>query len=67
MISNYFKPLFRNLWKSKAITAINIFGLSTGLCSCLLIGVYIKHELTYDDFEVKGNRIARVIMEYGLR
>jgi len=67
MISNYFKPLLRNLWKSRAITAINIFGLSTGLCSCLLIGVYIKHELSYDDFELKGNRIVRVIMEYGFK
>lgn len=53
--------------ESRAITAINIFGLSTGLCSCLLIRVYIKHELNYDDFELKGNRIVRVIMEYGFK
>ena len=28
------------------------------------MGVYIIHELTYDNFEVKGDRIVRVIMGY---
>jgi putative ABC transport system permease protein len=45
-------------------SAINIFGLTVGLSSCLLIALYIRHELSYDDFEQKGNRIARLIMEY---
>ena len=43
---------------------INIFGLTVGLSSCLLIALFIRHELSYDDFEAKGSRIARVIMEY---
>jgi putative ABC transport system permease protein len=64
MFRNYFKIAFRNLWKNKTSSAINIFGLTIGLTSCLLIALYIKHELSYDDFEKNGNRIARVIMEY---
>jgi len=64
MIKNYFKTAFRNLWKNKAASFINIFGLTIGLTCCLLIGLYISHELSYDDFQVNGNRIARVIMEY---
>ncbi|MFI5160311.1 MAG: ABC transporter permease [Sphingobacteriales bacterium] len=64
MFKNYLKVAFRGLWKNKFSSAINIFGLSIGLSSCLLIGLYISHELNYDQFQQKGDRIARVIMEY---
>jgi len=64
MIRNYFKLTIRNLWKNKTASVINIFGLSIGLTSCLLIGIYIQHELNYDKFQLKGDRVARVIMEY---
>lgn len=64
MFRNYFKSTFRNLRKNKILSAINILGLTIGLTSCLLIGLYIRHELSYDDFEQKGDRLARVVMEY---
>src|ERR1700761_826008 len=64
MLRNYLKITLRNLWKNKTASFINVFGLTIGLASCLLIGIYIQHELNYDKFEAKGNRIARVIMEY---
>lgn len=64
MLKNYFKIALRNLWKNKTASFINIFGLTIGLCSCLLIGLYIQHELSYDAFQKKGDRIVRVIMEY---
>jgi len=61
---NYFKTAWRNLRKNKTSSSINAFGLTIGLTCCLLIALYIQHELSYDDFELKGKRIARVIMEY---
>jgi putative ABC transport system permease protein len=64
MFRNYFKTAFRNFWKNKTSSAINIFGLTIGFTCCLLIALYIKHELSYDKFEKKANRVARVIMEY---
>jgi putative ABC transport system permease protein len=64
MFKNYLKIALRNFWKNKTSSAINIFGLTIGLTSCLLIALYIQHEVSYDNFEKKGNRIARVIMEY---
>ena len=64
MFKNYLKIAVRNFWKNKTASAINIFGLTIGLTSCLLIALYIKHELSYDNFEKNGNRITRVIMEY---
>src|SRR3954466_10917962 len=64
MIRSFLKTAWRNLWKNKVSSAINILGLTIGLTCCLLIALYIQHELSYDDFELKGSRIARVIMEY---
>ena len=64
MFKNYLKTALRNLRKNKLYSAINIFGLTVGLAACLLIGVYINHELSYDKFNVNANRIVRATMEY---
>jgi len=64
MLKNLLITALRNLRKNRASFFINVFGLTVGLTSCLLIALYIRHELSYDAFEVKGSRIARVIMEY---
>ncbi|MCF3107466.1 ABC transporter permease [Niabella sp. CC-SYL272] len=64
MIRMYFKTMFRSLWKNKTFSFINIMGLAVGLTSCLLIALYIKQQLDFDAFEDKGDRIARVLMEY---
>ncbi|RAV99825.1 ABC transporter permease [Pseudochryseolinea flava] len=64
MLQNNFKIAFRNLQKNKVSSVINIFGLTTGIASCLLIMLFIQYELSFDKFQEKGNRIARVIMEY---
>ncbi|MDP4264634.1 MAG: ABC transporter permease [Bacteroidota bacterium] len=66
MLKHYLRIAARNLSKNKKFSAINIFGLAIGLTCCLLIALYIQHELSYDHFQKKGNRIARVIMEYSM-
>src|SRR6185312_13275644 len=66
MIKNYFKIAWRNLRKNRLYTAINILGLTAGMVSCLLIGVYIRHELSYDRFNENADRIVRVTMDYGV-
>lgn len=65
MLKHYFKIALRNLWKNKIFSAINITGLTIGLTCCLLMAFYIQYELSYDRFQEKGNRIVRMIMEYG--
>lgn len=60
MIKNYFKIAFRNLWKNKGYSAINIFGLAAGLATCLLITLYITDELSYDRFYKNADRIYRI-------
>ncbi len=64
MIKNYLKIAWRSLWKNKTMAFINILGLVTGITCCLLIGMYIRHEYSYDRFQEKGDRIARVLMDY---
>jgi putative ABC transport system permease protein len=60
MIRNYLKIAFRNLKKHKFISFINLFGLTVGLCCCLLILAYVLHELSYDRYHSKAENIYRV-------
>src|SRR5665213_1200685 len=64
MIKNYFKIAWRNLKKNRLYAFVNIIGLTVGIVSCLLIGIYIKHELSYDRFNRNADRMARVTMAY---
>jgi putative ABC transport system permease protein len=60
MFRNYFKLAVRNLLKNKGFSAINIFGLSIGVATCLLISLYIFNELSFDNFNEKADRIYRI-------
>jgi len=62
MFKNYLKIAARNLLKYKGHSLINIIGLAIGLASCVLIALYIRHELGYDRFFSNGDRLFRVTM-----
>src|SRR5690606_11243080 len=51
---------WRNLWKTKGFSAINIFGLAVGLTACFLITLYGQFELSYDRFHTQSDRIYRL-------
>ncbi len=61
MIKSYFKTAWRNLWKNKVFSLINILGLSLGMAACLLILQYVNFELSYDHFNKNAKNIYRVI------
>jgi putative ABC transport system permease protein len=63
MIKNYFKIAWRNLWKNKVFSAINILGLSTGLACCILMFLFIQNELGYDKFHKRSKNIYRLTSE----
>jgi len=63
MFKNYFKTAWRNLWKHKAFTFINILGLSVGMTAFFLIFLYVNFETSYDAFNTKANRIYRVVTD----
>lgn len=60
MFRNYLKITFRNLWKNKSYSFINIVGLAFGLASCIIILLYVNNELSYDTHHKKADRIVRV-------
>jgi putative ABC transport system permease protein len=60
MIRNYLKIAFRNLIKHKAYSAINITGLAIGIVCCMIILLYIGHELSYDKFHKNADQIYRI-------
>ena len=63
MIRNYFKVALRSLLKSKFYSFINVIGLAVGLACCLLIVLFVRDELTYDQHFTDKERIYRTVME----
>ncbi|WP_158795420.1 ABC transporter permease [Pedobacter sp. L105] len=55
------KIALRNLWKNKGYTFINIAGLSIGMASCILIFIFIRYQLSYDQQFKNKDRIYRVV------
>jgi len=62
MIENYLKTAFRNLFRNKTYSFINIAGLSIGLACAMLIILYLKDEVSYDRFHSKVNSIYRIVV-----
>lgn len=63
MLKNYFKIAFRNLWRHRIFSFINIMGLTVGMTACLLIFLYVRFELSYDNFHPKAGRIYRMVAD----
>lgn len=59
MLKNYFKIAFRNLFKNKVYSSINIFGLAVGIACCILIILYVQNEWNFDEFHSKADRTYR--------
>lgn len=61
MFNNYLKIAFRNIKKNKGYYFINIAGLTIGIVCFILIGLWVKDELSFDRFHQKKDRIFRVL------
>ncbi|WP_020606313.1 ABC transporter permease [Spirosoma spitsbergense] len=61
MLTNYLKIAFRNLWKNRLFSSLNIVGMGIGMTAVALMGLYIAHELSYDRFHANADRIVRVV------
>src|SRR5688572_24647817 len=64
MFRNYLTTAINNLLKNKAFTLINLIGLTIGLASTLLIGLFVFDELSYDKQYADADRIYRVSREW---
>ena len=61
---NYLIVLFRNLRRERLYAAINIAGLALGIACCLILGLFLKSELTYDRHFTGYEHIYRVVNEF---
>lgn len=60
MLRNYLNVAFRNLFRQRAHSLINITGLSVGIAACLVIMLYVRYELSFENFHPDADRIYRV-------
>jgi putative ABC transport system permease protein len=60
MLYHNLKLALRNLARHKTFSFINILGLSIGLASCIIIGLYAYNELSFDKFNSNHSEIYRI-------
>ncbi|MFT3705403.1 MAG: ABC transporter permease [Agriterribacter sp.] len=60
MLKNFFKIAWRNLFKSKTYSIINIVGLATSLAACILLLLWVQDEVSFDGFNKKEKDIYRL-------
>src|SRR5277367_153016 len=61
MLYNYLKIAWRNIFRNKTYTAVNVLGLSLGICACIAIYTVTSYELNFDRFHPDEERIYRVM------
>lgn len=61
MFRNFFKTAFRNLWKNKTYSLLNIMGLAVGVACAALIFLWVEDELNYNNSFPKKDRVYRII------
>ncbi|MBD2751566.1 ABC transporter permease [Spirosoma validum] len=61
MLRNYIKIAWRNLWKNKTFSFINILGLALGMACSLLIMIWVQDELHMDRYHKNDSRLYRVM------
>ena len=57
MLKNYFKMMFRSLWKNKGYSFLNIFGLAMGIACAGLIFLWVEDEVNFDSNNIKKERL----------
>jgi putative ABC transport system permease protein len=66
MFKNYLATAVRNLFRNKLYTVINIGGLAVGLAACILIFLFVRNEMSYDNFWVDAENIYLLEVEVGV-
>ena len=61
MFTNYLKVAFRNIIKHKGYSFINIAGLAVGMAVCILIILWIQHEVSFNRFHENVDRIHLLV------
>ena len=62
MIKSYFIVAWRNLFRNRTLSLINLIGLSISVAFCLLLFFHIRYEQSFDSFHEKKDRLYRCEM-----
>src|SRR5688572_11591412 len=60
MLKNFVVIAFRNFYKFRFYSLINVIGLTIGITACLVILLFIRFEISYDRFNTNADRIVRI-------
>ena len=60
MLKNYFKIAFRNLWKNRVFTLLNILGLTVAFCVATLLSISSLDTLSQDQFHINKDNLYQV-------
>src|SRR5690606_11480113 len=60
VLKNYIKLAFRNIWRNKFLSFLNISGVALGIACSTLIVLWVRHEISYDQFH--SDQVYRVMV-----
>ncbi len=63
MFRNNLKNAWRNFYKQRFYTAINVFGLALGIGCSLILYLFISYHLSFDRYHINGKRIFRTVTD----
>ncbi|MFC1725034.1 ABC transporter permease [candidate division KSB1 bacterium] len=61
MFKSYMKFAFRSMKRQKSFSLINIAGLAVGMACAIIIMIWIRFELSYDNYHENADRLYRVV------
>lgn len=61
MVKSFFKIAWRNLWRNKSFSLVNVLGLTIGITCTILILIWVQDELNYDKFHANYNSTYKIL------
>ena len=66
MIKNYFKIAWRNIWRNRSVSLINLFGLSVAMVAFIFIVLWVQNELSFDKYN-KGFQNTYLVQTFSVK
>lgn len=65
MFKSHLRTAFRNFWKNRRYSIVNILGLALSLTCFILVVLYVQHQYSYDRWNPAAERVYQVNINYG--
>jgi len=63
MLKSYLTTAFRNLLRNRISSGFNLAGLTIGIAVTLLVGLWVRDELSFNNYHKNASRIAQVMVK----